>query len=698
MAGAGSLSRTAEADQVGSAQLGDHAKLALVAQYTDNPVIITDRDGRIEWVNQAFSRLTEYRLDEVVGKRPGSILQGPGTDPRVVREIGEKLRAGRGFRRQLLNYSKSGRQYVLELDVQPVRGADGAIESFIAIERDVTESGEVLKLALESARQGVWHWNAGNDKVVLSSHFLPLFGYDALTAAAIDPTLVSITHPDDRHALERWYEQLKEGRLDEGEIEYRIATASGEWHWIQSRGRVVVDSRALDTRRLIGIHNDITQRKTAEDQIRRMAYFDTLTGLPNRTLLIDRLSQSLSLARRNHTQLGVLFLDLDNFKNVNDGLGHEAGDRLLVAVATRVTGALRAESVVARLGGDEFVVLLPDLREAEEAAVTARRILEVLIESAGSEFAVTASIGIALFPNDGDDPLTLIKNADTAMYAAKDSGRNGFRFFTHSMNDSVMGTLKLETRLRQAIREGSFYLLYQPKVEARTGSIVGMEALIRWNDAELGAVPPNEFVPVAERHGLIRALGDWVLNAACKQNVAWQRAGLTPLPVAVNVSALDFDDPELPARIRRALQETGLEARYLEIELTESALMKDAERTTALLHEIKSLGVSIAIDDFGTGYSSLAYLGTFPIDRLKIDRSFVRDLPSVNSAAEITRAIIGIAKRLSLSVVAEGVETQDHAKFLQEEQCDDLQGYLFSRPLPAKDFEAMLRERAVHPA
>ena len=672
---------------------GEHAKLALVAQYTDNPVIIADRDGRIEWVNAAFTRVTEYGLDEVRGRRPGDFLQGPGTDPRTVAEIGACLRAGKGFRRQILNYSKSGRQYMLELDVQPVRGDSGEIDGFIAIERDVTESGELLKLALESARQAVWHWNASTHQVVLSGHFLPLFGYDAQAAAAIDPTMLSITHPGDRPDLEHWYESLQNGTTDQGEIEYRIAAADGQWHSILSRGRAVKDSKAHAPRRLIGIHHDITARKAAEDQIRRMAFFDTLTGLPNRTLFIDRLTQSVSLARRNHSQLGVLFLDLDNFKNVNDGLGHEAGDRLLVAVATRVTSALRAESVLARLGGDEFVLLLPDLHEAEEAAVTARRILETLSESPVSEFTVTASIGIALFPNDGEDPLTLIKNADTAMYAAKDSGRNGFRFFTHAMNDTVMGTLRLETRLRQAIREGAFTLLYQPKVEARTGTIVGMEALIRWTDAELGPVPPSEFVPVAERHGLIRALGDWVLKAACAQNVAWQKAGLPGLPVAVNVSALDFDDPELPARIRRALDETGLEARYLEIELTESALMKDAERTTALLHEIKNLGVSIAIDDFGTGYSSLAYLGTFPIDRLKIDRSFVRDLPSVNSAAEITRAIIGIAKRLSLSVVAEGVETEDHAKFLQDEQCDDLQGYLSSRPLPADAFEHMVREK-----
>ncbi|MEY8875084.1 MAG: EAL domain-containing protein [Leptothrix sp. (in: b-proteobacteria)] len=688
------MSMPAAAAAVASESPGQQRKLALVARYTDNAVIITDPRGRIEWVNDAFTRITGYSFDEVIGRNPGRLLQGPHTDCNTVAFMSDHLRRGEGFKTEVLNYGKSGRQYLLELDVQPVHDETGQISNFIAIERDVTESGSLHRLALETARQGVWHLEAGSTQVLLSAHFLPLFGYDAAACQGIDSQLLAVTHPDDRARLQAWYQTISRSDAKDSEIEYRIRDAHGAWRWLQTRSRFVSAGHEGGPRRLIGIHSDITERRQAEEEIRRMAYFDPLTGLANRTLLMDRLQQAIGSAQRKHGQLAVLFLDLDNFKTVNDVLGHAGGDALLRTVAARIHAVVRAESMLARLGGDEFVLLMPEVGQAEDAAMVARRILEVLDEPhvmQGTDFHASASIGIAMFPADGSDATTLIKNADTAMYAAKSAGRNALRFFTAAMGDTVQLTLRIENRLRSALRQNQFELAYQPKVDAHNHHIVGMEALLRWHDAELGTIGPDVFIPVAERHGLISAIGDWVLQTACRQNRAWQDAGLPAVPIAVNVSALDFDDPEFPARIRRALDVSGLDPQYLELELTEGALMKNADQACATLKEIKQLGVSIAIDDFGTGYSSLAYLGAFPIDRLKIDRSFIRDLPQTTTSAEITRAIIGIAKRLSMKVVAEGVETAAHADFLENEQCDDLQGYLFSRPVGAQEFETLLR-------
>jgi diguanylate cyclase (GGDEF)-like protein len=438
------------------------------------------------------------------------------------------------------------------------------------------------------------------------------------------------------------------------------------------------------------------EARRAEAEIQRLAYSDGLTGLANRTLMMDHLMRAISLSRRNGDRFALLLLDLDHFKKVNDLYGHAAGDRLLKSVAARVTGTARAESVCARLGGDEFALLLPSFRDERYASVTARRVLEALANGGtqgGEDMRITGSIGIAVYPDDGQEPETLLKNAETAMRSAKEAGRNTSRFFTPLMGEAVLTALRIEKRLRQAIEQEDFFLTYQPKIDARSGAIVGAEALLRWRDPEPGFASPAEFIPVAERLGAIEAIGDWVLQTACLQSRRWQDEGLPPLPIAVNVSALEFDDPRFPARIMRALEISGLESRHLEIELTEGTLMKDANRAVSNLHKIKSLGVSIAIDDFGTGYSSLAYLGMFPINRLKIDQSFVKALAPGHHSTEITRTIIGIAKRLNMKVVAEGVETESQLQFLKTEQCDELQGYLFSKPLPVDEFITLLRRR-----
>jgi len=441
----------------------------------------------------------------------------------------------------------------------------------------------------------------------------------------------------------------------------------------------------------------LIEAKRAASEIERLAWSDALTGLANRARLLDHLRRAIGPSQSSGSRFCLLYLDLDQFKKINDLHGHAAGDSLLRAVAERVMAATRGDQdngVWARLGSDEFALLLPDVDDARGAFAVAQRVLQQLAEpwpEEGGDMPVTASIGIAVFPDDGADADTLLKNAGTAMRSAKGTGRNAVSLFTPAMGEAVLAAIHIEQRLRGAIERDEFYLCYQPKVAAHSGNIVGMEALLRWRDPEPGFESPENFIPIAERLGVIREIGDWVLHTACRQNREWQARGLRPVAVAVNLSALELEDAGLADRIVRVLDATGLDPQWLEIELTEGALIENVPFARANLDSLKALGVGIAIDDFGTGYSSLAYLASFPIDRLKIDQSFIRTLVPGNRSIEIVRTIIGIGKRLNMKVIAEGVETELQAQFLREEQCDELQGYLFSKPVSAEAFAALLQ-------
>ncbi|HYD82051.1 MAG TPA: EAL domain-containing protein [Paucimonas sp.] len=443
---------------------------------------------------------------------------------------------------------------------------------------------------------------------------------------------------------------------------------------------------------------DITEQHLATERIATLAERDALTGLANRFLLNDRLEQMLLVEHRDHRRLAVLFLDLDHFKTINDSLGHTVGDAVLKEVARRISASVRETDTVARLGGDEFVVVLRDVESADSVAHIAEKIMAHItapLTHADRRLDVTGSIGIAMYPGDGGDADTLIRNADTAMYHAKESGRNNFQFFTVDMNARVMEALAMEAAFKHALRAREFVLHYQPMVTVGDGRLVGMEALVRWERPGAGTVPPGSFIPMAEMRGLIGPLGEWVLQEACRQARAWQLQGLPPAPVSVNVSAVQLRGNTLVAAVRHALGESGLEPRWLELEITESALAHNIESAIAVVTELKALGIRIAIDDFGTGYSSLSYLKRFPIDKLKIDQSFVRDLTSHSDDAAITQAIIAMARQLGMRVIAEGVETAEQLDFLRRNQCDEAQGYLFSRPLAA---EAMTRYLACREA
>src|SRR5579859_3614195 len=443
------------------------------------------------------------------------------------------------------------------------------------------------------------------------------------------------------------------------------------------------------------VFHDVSAARAMSVQMTHSAKHDVLTSLPNRLLLNDRITQSIAVARRQKKHLAVIFLDLDRFKYINDSLGHAVGDELLQSVSKRLLASVRRSDTVSRQGGDEFVILLSDLGRPEDAATSAQKLLLSLSAPhllGGQELHIGGSIGISVYPADGTDAEMLIKSADTAMYHAKESGRNNFQFFTADMNRKSVERQSLEGSLRCALERGEFLLDYQPKVNLETGEITGVEALIRWQQPNRGLVPPAQFVPIAEDCGLIIPIGRWVLREACRQARAWQDAGLPPLPMAVNVSAVEFRDKGFVEGVRTILSETGLPAQYLELELTEGVLMEDAESATSVLLALKAMGVHLAVDDFGTGYSSLSYLRKFPIDALKIDQSFIHQNTTAHDESTIVSAVIAMGRSLKLRVVAEGVETLDELMVLQGLQCDEAQGFYISRPVAAEQFADLLQK------
>jgi diguanylate cyclase (GGDEF)-like protein/PAS domain S-box-containing protein len=458
---------------------------------------------------------------------------------------------------------------------------------------------------------------------------------------------------------------------------------------------------------VLTIVRDITDRKLREQQIHQLAFYDALTGLPNRQLFYEHLQQEIRHSDRDKAAMAVLFLDLDRFKLINDTLGHSVGDAVLAEVGRRLQQCVRSADLVsrpahdkaltsvARLGGDEFTVLIGSIDDGRESELVARRMIEALSEpiiADGRELFVTPSIGIATYPVDGADAETLIRNADAAMYKAKDEGRNCIQFYSTAINDRALAKFTMETDLRKAIDQDALQVYYQPQVDLGSMRVVGMEALVRWEHPRLGFVPPVEFIPVAEEAGLIGRLGEFVMRTACRQAKAWSTRGAGEVRIAVNLSGRQFYDGSLTKAVAETLAETGLEAHRLELELTESMVMKDPKITVASLHELKEMGVTISVDDFGTGYSSLAYLKRYPLDTLKIDRSFVRDIATDPDDAAITNAIIAMAKSLGLRVVGEGVETIQQLEFLIDKGCDVAQGYLLGEPAPAATAEAMLGE------
>lgn len=474
-----------------------------------------------------------------------------------------------------------------------------------------------------------------------------------------------------------------------------IVTRHGERRTISWNNTPLRDQQHR-TVAVAAIGEDITERKRNEEAIHHLAYHDQLTGLPNRALFVDRVTQAIAHARRDLEQLAILFVDIDNFKTINDTLGHDKGDELLRAVGSRLVHRLREEDTIARMGGDEFTALIRDVQSADDASAGARRIMEAIQTPfwiGEQEFQLTASIGIALYPENGEDVVTLQKHADTAMYAAKEAGKGGYQFYTPAMNERLERRSALETRLRRAIANQEFAVYYQPVVSLDSGQVIAMEALLRWHHPERGVILPGEFIPLAEETGLIVPIGEWVLKTACAQNRGWQEAGLPKVRVSVNLSPRQFQQPDLAVTIERILAATKLDSTYLGLEITESATMAETGSAARTLKRLREMGIKIALDDFGTGYSALSYLRRLPIDTVKLDKSFIRDLENDESAAAIAAAVIYLAHHLNLDVVAEGVENRQQLALLHQQGCDAIQGFIHSRPSPPAEAVEFLRVR-----
>ena len=488
------------------------------------------------------------------------------------------------------------------------------------------------------------------------------------------------------------YQACLQARRAFRDFTFKRTRPDGSARYICTSGEPVFDAGGT-FRGYRGVSRDVTAATLAEQKVHELARYDSLTGLPNRNMFLAELERTLARCQRNGSGFALCYIDLDRFKTVNDTLGHDAGDQLLQTMAARLRGALRRADLVARLGGDEFVVLIEGTSSAADLVCIAHKVLESMaepLELRGCSFLVTGSIGIGRYPQDGSDAATLLRNADAAMYLAKEKGKNNIQFYTTELADMAARQFELESALRMALVRDELLLHYQPKVDVASGALLGLEALVRWQHPTRGLVPPNDFIPLAEERGLIVPLGRWVVQTACRQVRDWRDAGLTPPPVAVNLSARQFADDDLIPMIQGAMTRWGLAAADLEIELTESVLMVDPVRASGVLQQLHRLGVRISIDDFGTGYSSLSYLKRFPAKAVKIDRSFICGLPSDGDDAAITQAIIAMAHSLGLSVVAEGVETEAQLEALRQLGCDQAQGFLLGRPMPAAAFATTL--------
>jgi len=662
-----------------------------------NDIVYThDLDGRITSMNLSCLRATGYSLDDVLSMNIRQFIS-----PDDLRDLEDESAASY----EIDFLAKDGRRIPVEVNTRLVF-RDGRRVGVQGIARDVTErkSNEArFRLLFERNLAGVFRSTFDGRILECNDAMARIFGYERHEDLIDAPALDLYFNADDR---QRYLQQLREQRSLTN-IEMRMKRRDGLPVWVLENVALLEGSGRGESEIIEGTIIDVTDRKTAHEQIEWQAYHDALTGLPNRLLFRDRITIALARARRSGRLSAVMFLDLDQFKLVNDTLGHTVGDGLLQAVADRLVNCVRAEDTVARMGGDEFTILLSDIGDRRAAATVAQKVLDSIgqpIDVDRHELFVTTSIGISMFPEDGGDAETLLKNADRAMYRAKEFGRNNYQFVTAAAIDGAAERLSLENSLHHAFEREEFVVHYQPMIELATARVVGAEALIRWNHPDFGIMPPDEFIPIAEETRLIIPMGEWVLRTACRQMKAWHDAGHSSLRIAVNLSPRQFQQRDLTSMIERVLAETRFPANQLDLEITESTAMQNAELSLSIMKRLKEMGIRISIDDFGTGYSSLNYLKRFPIDTVKIDQDFVKDLSTESSDGAIISAVISMARALRLRVVAEGVETEEQLAFLQREQCAEIQGFLYSRPLPAAEFERTLKlatrattERVIRP-
>lgn len=662
---------------------------AILQTSHDGYWMVSAQDARFIEVNTAAARMLGYAPEEMLKMRIPDVeaAQSPEFIANNIRAIMSS--PTRSARFETRHRHRDGHVLDVEVSTQYIEVRGGILVAFIRdiSERKAAQENMLLsKHILNSISEGVAVTDSQQRFVYVNPAFTRITGYAEEDVLGRSPKLLSSGLMEKTFYGRMWGSIDEEGRW-EGEIIDRRKSGESYNEWLSIS--TLKDERG-EVDRYVSVFSDISERKAVERHIVHLAQHDFLTGLPNRMLLLDRLSQAIALARRDNRRVAVLFFDLDRFKNINDTLGHLIGDKFLKEVAARISGASRASDTISRLGGDEFVVMLTDIGSVEDVSMIAEKMLASVAGVChidGNDIEITTSIGISLFPDDGGDAEVLLKCADTAMYHAKQNGRNNFQFFTGEMNRRALERMAMESKLRQAIRRKEFLLYYQPQVDRASGRLIGAEALLRWNSPS-GLVGPSQFIEVAEETGLILQIGDWALREACRQIAAWRKEGLPEMPVSVNLSAVQFRQKSLVKQIKDALDEFGLEPSALELEITESAVMEDPESAIHMLLEIQAMGVKLALDDFGTGYSSLIYLKRLPIGKLKIDQTFVRHMTEDVDDAMIVSAIINLARNLDLRHIAEGVETQEQVDLLALYGCDEMQGYFYGRPMPASEFAA----------
>ena len=677
--------------QEGAGGKGDSGLLRLVADSV--PALIAyyePRTLRCVFANKAYAESNGWTSASIIGKTVREAIGDAAW--RVIEPQVERVLKGETVEYIRPMTLPNGEQRTIEVHLIPHFDTQAQLLGAFVLITDITrhqlaeqairESAERMRKFAAATTEGIF-FHKDSILIDVNQALLNIMGY-----ARED----MIGHHTLEFVSPEWHQTMIDYVSEQREDPYEAEVLHQDGHRIAVElvGKtVIVDGVA----HRLGVLRDITARKHAEARIQYMAHHDMLTGLPNRAYLTERLATILALARRHGTLVAIMFIDLDNFKTVNDTLGHHVGDVLLKEVAVRIKDVLREADMVSRLGGDEFLVILADFAAPEDAAKVAEKLLQVIaapIALEGRALSTNASIGISVFPRDGDNAEDLIRHADAAMYSAKDHGRGHSRFYAPGIEDEGAETQARESSLRQALQRGEFVLFYQPQLRVDDLRLVGIEALVRWRHPERGLTDPSEFIEFAETRGLIDEIGHYVLREACRQNKAWQDAGHVALPMSVNVSAVQFRRGDLVAAVERVLDETGMEGRYLELELTESLLM-DRDVVGEALTGLRALGVRITIDDFGTGYSSLSYLKRLPIDKLKIDRTFIDDLGTDADERAIAIAIINLAKTLKLTALAEGVERQEQLDFLRAQGCDEFQGYLAGNPVPAEEFDAFSR-------
>lgn len=670
-----------------------------IIEQTVEAISLADMDGKYLFVNPAFCELMGYGETE--------LLQKTVFDMKASEQNGSHFHHNKNkdtaYRLEVILQKKDGTTFIAEVigkkivleSKELVLGFVKDISEQIHIQDTLKKSQEQISMAMQVANDGIWDWNMKANTVEFDERYYTMAGYENKAFDYSFDEWQKRVHKDDiANAFEK-FEAYLDKKTDKYEVDFRFLRAEGYYMWIRAKGKIVAYDEDGKPERFVGTHSDINKEKEDEDKIKFQAHYDTLTRLPNRFLTLDRLKIKCIKSAHNATMVALLFIDLDDFKKINDTLGHEFGDEILVETAQRLINSVRRSDTVGRLGGDEFVIILDDIKHNEVILNIVQNVLSSFItpfEIDNRKFSLGASIGIACYPQDGQTPSTLLKHADTAMYSAKDNGKNNYQFYKKEMNNIIQKRFIIEEQLRSALKNGEFKVFYQPKIDIKNSTVVGAEALLRWSNPTLGDVSPVDFIPIAEQTGIIIEIGKFVLKEALKQTALWRSTFSSHFQIAINLSPAQFRDERLLEDIKLNINANNLPMGSLELEITEGVLLNSHCKTNQILQSISKEGINLAMDDFGTGYSSLSYLKNYPFNTLKIDKSFIDNITENISDKELVNASLAMAKALNLRVVAEGVELVEQLHVLRTLECDLVQGFLFDKALCAEEFTKLLQK------